>query len=94
MKMIANTLSINGTDYVIPGGMTDKEVNSLCAMLMRFRRLDEVYSSNYKDQFVYQEEQYISIRLGTRNVYITEEAAREAREARNAELEAAKVVTE
>jgi len=38
MKITANTLFIGGIEYVIPAGMTDKEVTALCAMLLRFRR--------------------------------------------------------
>jgi uncharacterized protein YecE (DUF72 family) len=94
MKMLANTLSINGINYVIPAGLTDKEVNALCAMLLRFRRVDEVYSCDYKEQFLYQEQEYISVRLGTRNLYVTEETARAARDVHNAALEVAKAAAE
>ena len=89
MKMSANTLFIHAVEYVIPGGMSDKDVNTLCAMLMRFRRVDEVYSSDYKTRFPYQEQEYISVRLGTRELYVTEETARAARDVHNAALEVA-----
>lgn len=87
MKTQANTLFIGGLEYVIPAGFTDKEVNSLCAMLLRFRRVDEVYSSDYKVRFAYQEQEYTAVRLNTRDLYTTEEAARAARDAHNASLE-------
>jgi hypothetical protein len=93
MKILANTLSINGINYVIPGGMSDKDVTTLCAMLLRFRRVDEVYSCDYKEQFLYQEQEYISVRLGTRNLYVTEETARAARDAHNAALPAEATAT-
>lgn len=86
MKTQANTLFIGGLEYVIPVGFTDKEVNSLCAMLLRFRRVDEVYSSDYKTRFAYQEQEYTAVRLNTRDLYTTEETARAARDAHNAAL--------
>jgi hypothetical protein len=91
MKMPANTLFIHAVEYVIPGGMSDKDVNTLCAMLMRFRRVDEVYSSDYKTRFPYQELEYISVRLGTRSLYVSEGVARQERDAHNAALELAAV---
>lgn len=94
MKITTNTLFIGGTEYVIPAGMTDKEVTALCAMLLRFRRADEVYSSDYKTRFAYHEQEYTAIRLNTRNLYVTEEAARAARDAHNAALEVASTAAE
>ena len=94
MKMSAETLFINGAEYVIPGGMTDKEVTTLCAMLMRFRRIDEVYSSDYADRFAYQPLNYISVQLSHRDIYVSEAIARQARDARNEEIEAAETVSQ
>ena len=94
MKTQANTLFIGGLEYVIPAGFTDKEVNSLCAMLLRFRRVDEVYSSDYKVRFAYQEQEYTAVRLNTRDLYTTEEAARAARDVHNAALEVASTAAE
>ena len=87
MKITANFVSINGTQYVLPAGMSDKEVASLCAMLLMLRPLDSVYSSDYKSDFHYQLLDNATIRLGTRSIYVTEVAARSARDARNAALE-------
>jgi len=90
MKITVNFVSINGAHYVMPVGMTDKEVASLCAMLLMLRPLDSVYSSDYKSDFNYQMLDNATIRLGSRSIYVTEEAARAARDARNVEIEAAK----
>lgn len=90
MKIPAQTLFIDGREFVIPGGMTDKEVTTLCAMLLRFRRVDEFFPSDYNQRFSYQELDYVPVRLGYRELYPTEALAREARDARNAEIEAAK----
>jgi len=90
MKITVNFVSINGAHYVMPVGMTDKEVASLCAMLLMLRPLDSVYSSDYKSDFHYQMLDNATIRLGSRSIYVTEEAARAARDARNVEIEAAK----
>ena len=94
MKMSAETLFINGTEYVIPGGMTDKEVTALCGLLLRFRRVEKVYSSDYADTFAYQQLDYISVQLSHRDIYVSEDEARSAREARNAEIAAAKLMSE
>jgi hypothetical protein len=88
MKILANFVSINGTRYVLPGNMSDKEVSSLCGMLLFLRPLDSVYSSDYKTEFHFQQLEHPAIRLGSCNIYTTEEAARAAREARNSEIEA------
>ena len=88
MKILSNYVSINGTRYVLPGNMSDKEVSSLCGMLLFLRPLDSVYSSDYKNEFHFQQLEHPAIRLGSCNIYVTEEAARAARDARNAEIEA------
>jgi len=56
--------------------------------------VDEVYSSDYKTRFPYQELEYISVRLGTRDLYTTEETARAARDVHNAALEVASAASE
>jgi hypothetical protein len=94
MKMLANFVSINGLMYVLPGHLTDKDVSALCAMLLLLRPLDSVYSSDYKSEFHYQMLDYVPVRLGSRSIYVSEEAARSARDARNAEIEAAKTGTD
>jgi len=93
MKMLANTLFINGVEYVIPGGMSDKDVTTLAAMLLRFRRVDEVYSSDYKTRFPYQEMEYVSVRLSERQLYVSEGVARQERDAHNATLPAEPVTS-
>jgi hypothetical protein len=86
MKILANFVSINGTRYVLPGNMSDKEVSSLCGMLLFLRPLDSVYSSDYQTEFHFQQLEHPAIRLGSCNIYTTEEAARAARDARNEEI--------
>ena len=93
MKTQANTLFIGGIEYVIPAGMSDKDVTALCAMLLRFRRVDECYSSDYKARFPYQEHEYTAVRLGTKALYSTEEEAYAARDAHNATLPAEPVTS-
>jgi hypothetical protein len=90
MKLRTNFISINGTNYAIPVGMTDKEVSAVCSLLLHFRRIDEIYPSDYKGSFKYVEDENVLIRLGSCDTYSTEESARAARDARNAELAAAK----
>ena len=92
MKTQTNTMFIGGLEYVIPAGLPDKEVNALCAMLLRFRRVDEFYSSDYKIRFAYQEREFTAVRLNTRDLYATEEAARAERDAHNAALEVANAI--
>ena len=89
-KILAQTLFVDGREFVIPGGMTDKEVTTLCAMLLRFRRVDEFFPSDYNQRFSYQDLDYVPVRLGLRELYVTEAEARAARDARNVEIEATK----
>jgi hypothetical protein len=90
MKLRTNFISINGTNYAIPVGMTDKEVSAVCSLLLHFRRIEEIYPSDYKGSFKYVDDENVMIRLGGCDTYSTEESARAARDARNAELAAAK----
>lgn len=92
MKILAQTLFINGLEYVVPGGITEKEFTALCALLLRLRRVEEVYSSDYADRFQYQDLDYVSVRLSSRNLYPSEDLARQARDARNEEIKAAEAV--
>jgi argonaute-like protein implicated in RNA metabolism and viral defense len=87
-KLRINMVQINGAEYVLPQSATDKEIATLCSMLLSMRRIDNVYSSDYKTEFRYQESENLTIRLGSREIYQTEEAARAAREERNAEIKA------
>lgn len=87
-KLRISMVQINGAEYVLPQSATDKEVATLCSMLLSMRRIDSVYSSDYKTEFRYQENENLTIRLGSREIYQTEEAARAAREERNAEIKA------
>lgn len=88
-KIRMNIIQINGAEYVLPQGATDKDVAALASMLLSMRRIDSVYSSDYKTEYRYQEAETLTIRLGSREIHQTEEAARAARDARNAEIEAA-----
>lgn len=94
IKLRLNTVQINGIEYILPEGATDKEVAALCSALLSMRRIDSVYSSDYKTEFKFREEEFLTVRLGTREVYPVEEWARKARDARNAEIEAAKAAAE
>lgn len=88
-KIRINVIQINGAEYVLPQGATDKDVAALASMLLSMRRIDSVYSSDYKTEFRFEEAETLTIRLGSRETYQTEGAARVARDARNAEIEAA-----
>ncbi len=94
MKTTVQTLFIDSTEYVVPGGMTDKEFTALCALLLRFRRVGQVYSSDYDHSFPFQDKEYVSVRLATHEIYGTQSAAKEARDAKNVEIEAAKAAAE
>jgi len=82
-------VQINGTEYVLPQGATDKEIAALCSMLLSMRRIDSVYSSDYKTEYRYQEGETLTIRLGSREIYVLEDQARAVRDARNEEIKAA-----
>ena len=91
-KIRMSIVQINGTEYVLPQGATDKEIAALCSMLLSMRRIDSVYSSDYKTEYRYQEAETLTIRLGSREIYILEDSARAAREARNEEIKAAEML--
>lgn len=91
-KIRMNVVHINGTEYVLPQGATDKEIAALCSMLLSMRRIDSVYSSDYKTEYRYQEAENLTIRLGSRDIYILEDTARAVRDARNEEIKAAEML--
>lgn len=93
-KIRMSIVQINGTEYVLPQGATDKEIAALCSMLLSMRRIDSVYSSDYKTEYRYQEAETLTIRLGSREIYILEDSARAAREARNEEIKAAEMLNQ
>lgn len=93
-KIRMSIVQINGTEYVLPQGATDKEIAALCSMLLSMRRIDSVFSSDYKTEYRYQEAETLTIRLGSREIYVLEDSARAAREARNEEIKAAEMLNQ
>ena len=93
-KLRMSIIQINGTEYVLPQGATDKEIAALCSMLLSMRRIDSVFSSDYKTEYRYQEAETLTIRLGSREIYVLEDSARAAREARNEEIKAAELLSQ
>lgn len=89
MKTV-KTLEIDGTVYVIPESMTDSKIADLAGAMLLLRRVDYCCDSDYRLSFHWPEADSVRVRLGTKQVYETEAAARTARDARNAEIEAAK----
>lgn len=91
-KIRMSVVQINGTEYVLPQGATDKEIAALCSMLLSMRRIDSVYSADYNTEYRYQEGETLTIRLGSREIYVLEDQARAARDARNEEIKAAEML--
>jgi|GEM_PF-7107135 hypothetical protein len=87
MKTRITYVNINGMSYSVPANMSDKELSTVCAMLLNFRPMSDVYSTDYKKTFHYVDEANVSVRLGSREVYSTEETAKAARDAYNQQLE-------
>ena len=94
LKLRLNLVIINGTEYVLPEGATDKEIAALCSMLLSMRRVHIFYSSDYNTEFRYKDEETLTVRLGSREVYPHEQYAKKDRDARNAEIAAAKLMSE
>ena len=90
-KIRMSVVQINGVEYVLPQGATDKDIAALCSMLLSMRRIDSVYSSDYKTEYRYQEAENLTIRLGSRDIYILEDTARAVRDARNEEIKTAEM---
>lgn len=89
MKTV-KTLEIDGTSYAIPDTMTDNKLADLAGALLLLRRIDYCCGNEYRESFHWPEADSVRVRLGTKQVYETEAAARTVRDARNAELEATK----
>jgi len=85
------TIRLAGHELAIPDGMTDKELAAFCGVALQFRRVECVYPADYRKPFHYLDE-YTEVARGTREVYESEDAAREVRDARNAEIKAAEEV--
>ena len=83
MKTV-KTLEIDGTPYAIPDTMTDSKLADLAGALLMLRRLDYCCGSEYRASFHWAELESVRVRLGTKQVYRHESAAREARDAHNA----------
>ena len=92
-KIRMNIVQINSAEYVLPQGATDKEIATLCSMLLSMRRTDIIYSSDYNTEYRYQEAETLTIRLGSRELYILEDQARAVRDARNEEIKAAEMLS-
>ena len=93
MKTV-KTLEIDGTSYAIPDTMTDNKLADIAGALLLLRRVEYCCGNEYRASFHWPEADSVRVRLGTKQVYETEAAARDARDARNAELEAAKTGTD
>jgi hypothetical protein len=83
MKTV-KTLEIDGTSYAIPDTMTDNKLADIAGALLLLRRVDYCCGNEYRASFHWPEADSVRVRLGTKQLYETEVAAREARDAHNA----------
>jgi hypothetical protein len=78
------TLEIDGTSYAIPDTMTDSKIADLAGALLMLRRIDYCCGNEYRASFHWAEPESVRVRLGTKQIYRDEAAARVARDAHNA----------
>jgi hypothetical protein len=84
MKRV-NVISIGGSNYVLPEDMSTKERTQLAAALLQLQVLDHEYDKDYKS-YRYVTENSLSVSFSAVEVYDSEGAAEDARDARNVVL--------
>lgn len=89
MKTV-ETISINGTVYAVPAGISQAELVKLSGTLLLFQRIDYHCDSEYRKSFHYLEADRAAVRFGTLTVHATSDEAKAARDAHNLTLEAEK----
>jgi hypothetical protein len=88
MKTV-KTLEIDGTSYAVPDTMTDSKIADLAGALLLLRRVEYCCGNEYRDSFHWPEADSVRVRLGTKQIYRDETAARVARDAHNAQTKEA-----
>lgn len=87
-------IKVDGKQFILPDSLTDKEVATLGAILLQLQTANTLYCKSYENTFTYINKQNVEVSLGTCEPFSTEAEARAAREARNAEIDAAKAAAE
>lgn len=87
-------MKVDGKQFILPDSLTDKEIATLGAILLQLRTAQTIYCKNYEDKFTYINEENVIVSLGTCEPFMTEAEGRAARDARNAEIDAAKAAAE
>jgi len=86
MKTV-DTISINGTMYAVPAGISQAELVKLSGTLLLLQRIDYHCDSEYRKSFHYLESERAAVRFGTLTVHGTSDEAKVARDAHNLTLE-------
>ena len=87
MKQV-KTISIQGTSFVIPDTLTERQVQQLGGILLSLKPLQTHYSRGYSDAYSWAEST-ARIEMGHANIYLSDEEAKQARDARNLTLDQA-----
>lgn len=77
------TIEIDGSTYLLPAGITDNKLAELAGSLLLLRRVDYCCDNEYRKTFHYPEQDSARVRIGTKQVYDTQEAAHNARDLHN-----------
>lgn len=85
MKTV-ETISINGTMYAVPAGISQAELVKLSGTLLLLQRIDYHCDSEYRKSFHYLEAERAAVRFGTITVHGTSDEAKAARDAHNLTL--------
>ena len=87
MKTV-ETISINGTVYAVPAGISQAELIKFSGTLLLFQRIDYHCDSQYRKTFHFLEPERAAVRFGTLTVHATSDDAKVVRDAHNLTLEA------
>jgi hypothetical protein len=87
-----NTIEIDNSTYALPTTLNAKEIATLGALLLQLKRVRSVWCEDYKNMHYLSA--HITVQLGSTEIYASEAEAKETKDQYNAQLAAAKLMSE
>lgn len=88
-----DTIEIDGNSYALPTSLSAKEIATLGALLLQLKKVRSTWCDDYKNMYFLTADN-IAVKLGSTEVHASETDAKEARDQYNAQLAAAKLMSE
>lgn len=88
-----DTIEIDGNSYAVPTNLSSKEIATLGALLLQLKKVRSTWCDDYKNMYFLAADN-ITVKLGSTEIHASETDAKEARDGYNAQLAAAKLVSE